>query len=97
VLGQMRDCDIALPKARDQVRIFEEEDVKTILERSQGSRDLDPVLVQAAPNRMLYRGPHLASVHLEARRQMLFERFRRLWLEQSRQGVWVAIETSLGD
>ncbi|MEX1218826.1 MAG: CHAD domain-containing protein [Solirubrobacterales bacterium] len=97
VLGEMRDCDIALPTARDQVRVFEREDVKTILERSQGSRDLDPVLVQAAPNRMLYRGPHLASVHLEARRQMLFERFRRLWLEQSRQGVWVALGTSLGD
>jgi CHAD domain-containing protein len=97
VLGEMRDCDIALPTARDQVRVFEEEDVKTILERARGSRDLDPVLVQAAPNRMLYRGPHLASVHLEARRQMLFERFRRLWLEQSRQGVWVALEASLGD
>jgi CHAD domain-containing protein len=97
VLGEMRDCDIALPTARDQVRVFEQEDVKTILERARGSRELDPVLVQAAPNRMLYRGPHLASVHLEARRQMLFERFRRLWLEQSRQGVWVALETSLGD
>jgi CHAD domain-containing protein len=97
VLGEMRDCDIALPAARDQVRIFEREDVKTILERARGSRELDPVLVQAAPNRMLYRGPHLAAVHLEARRQMLFERFRRLWLEQSRQGVWVALETSLGD
>lgn len=97
VLGEMRDCDIALPAARDQVKVFETEDVKTILERAKGSRELDPVLVQAAPNRMLYRGPHLASVHLEARRQMLFERFRRLWLEQSRQGVWVALETSLGD
>jgi CHAD domain-containing protein len=97
VLGEMRDCDIALPAARDQVRIFERDDVKTILERARGSRELDPVLVQAAPNRMLYRGPHLAAVHLEARRQMLFERFRRLWLEQSRQGVWVALETSLGD
>jgi CHAD domain-containing protein len=97
VLGEMRDCDIALPAARDQVHIFEREDVKTILERARGSRELDPVLVQAAPNRMLYRGPHLAAVHLEARRQMLFERFRRLWLEQSRQGVWVALETSLGD
>ena len=97
VLGEMRDCDIALPTARDQVRVFEQEDVRTIIERARGSRDLDPVLVQAAPNRMLYRGPHLASVHLEARRQMLFERFRRLWLEQSRQGVWGALEASLGD
>ena len=97
VLGEMRDCDLALPAAREQVRVFENEDVKAIVERSRGSRDLDPVLVQAAPNRMLYRGPHLAAVHLQARRQMLFERFRRLWHEQSRQGVWVALESSLGD
>jgi CHAD domain-containing protein len=97
ILGEMRDCDLALPAARDQVRVFEAEDMKAIVERARGSRDLDPVLVQAAPNRMLYRGPHLAAVHLQARRQMLFERFRRLWLEQSRQGVWVALETSLGD
>ena len=97
VLGEMRDCDIALPAARDQVRAFEDEDVKAIIERSRGSRDLDPLLVQAAPNRMLYRGPHLAAVHLQARRRMLFDRFRRLWHEQSRQGVWVALESSLGD
>jgi CHAD domain-containing protein len=97
VLGEMRDCDLALPAARDQVAVFEEEDVKAIVERARGNRDLDPVLVQAAPNRMLYRGPHLAAVHLQARRRMLFERFRRLWHEQSRQGVWVALESSLGD
>lgn len=97
VLGEMRDCDLALPAARDQLRDFEDEDVKAIVERARGNRDLDPVLVQAAPNRMLYRGPHLAAVHLQARRQMLFERFRRLWHEQSRQGVWVALESSLAD
>ncbi len=97
VLGEMRDCDLALPAARDQVRVFENEDVKAIIERSRGSRDLDPLLVQAAPNRMLYRGPHLAAVHLQARRRMLFDQFRRLWHEQSRQGVWVALESSLGE
>ena len=67
----------------------------TIIERSRGSRDLDPVLVQAAPNRAAYRGLELAVVRLTARHQMLFERVKRLWHEQSRQGVWVALETSL--
>ncbi len=95
VLGEMRDCDLAIPVARDRLAIFEAEDAKTISERARGSRELDPLLVQAAPNRMLYRGPQLAIVHLRARRSMLFERFRRLWLEQSRQGVWVALEASL--
>jgi hypothetical protein len=95
VLGEMRDCDLAIPIARGRLAMFEVEDAGTISERARGSRELDPVLVQAAPNRMLYRGPQLAIVHLRARRSMLSERFRRLWLEQSRQGVWVALEASL--
>jgi len=94
VLGEIRDCDLALPEVREQIRLIEEEDVKTILERARGSRDLDPILIQAAPNRAAYRGLELLIVHLLSRRQMLYERFRRLWMEQSRQGVWVALESS---
>ncbi|MGK2955270.1 MAG: CHAD domain-containing protein [Solirubrobacterales bacterium] len=94
VLGEIRDCDLALPEVREQIRLLEEEDVKTMLDRASGTRDLDPVLVQGAPNRSAYRGLELLAIHLLSRRQMLFERFRRLWLEQSRQGVWVALETS---
>jgi len=95
VLGEMRDCDVVLPEVREQVRILEMEDVATIFERARGNRDLDPILVQASPNRAAYRGLELLAVHLLARRRIMFERFKRLWLEQSRQGVWVALETSL--
>lgn len=95
VLGEIRDCDVVLPEVREQIRILEEEDVATILERARGTRDLDPILVQAAPGRSAYRGLELLTVHLLARRRMMFDRFKRLWLEQSRQGVWVALETSI--
>jgi len=95
ILGEIRDCDFAVPPGRETIGGLEEEDVATLLERARGSRDLDPILVQAAPNRAAYRGVELAIVHLLARRRMLYERFKRLWLEQSRQGVWVALETSL--
>lgn len=95
ILLEMRRGYLAEPVARDQLAALEAEDVSTILERSRGSRDLDPVLVQATPNRASYRGLQLSLVHLTARRQMLFDRLKRLWLEQSRQGVWVALETSL--
>ncbi|MCB0858846.1 MAG: CHAD domain-containing protein [Solirubrobacterales bacterium] len=95
VLGDMRDCDLSVPPARKAIEELELEDIETIIDRGRDSRDLDPVLVQAAPNRAAYRGLELTVIHLGARRQMLFERFKRLWLEQSRQGVWVALETSL--
>lgn len=97
VLGDVRDSDLAMDPVRETILQLESEDVTTVLARARGSRDLDPVLVQAAPNRAGYRGLLLTLVHLRARRQMTFERFRRLWLEQSRQGVWVALETSLGN
>ncbi len=95
VLGEVRDCDLAVPSARRVTGELEAEDVATVIERARGSRDLDPILVQAAPNRAAYRGLELAVIHLTARRRMLFDRFKRLWLEQSRQGVWVALDTSL--
>jgi CHAD domain-containing protein len=95
ILTEIRDCDLATPAAREQIADMEKEDIATILERARGSRDLDPVLVQAAPHRASYRGLELALIHLAARRQMLFDRLKRLWQEQSRQGVWVALETSL--
>lgn len=95
VLTEVRDSDLVVEPVRDVIGELEREDVATVLERARGSRDLDPVLVQAAPNRAAYRGPELILVHAGARRRMMFERFRRLWLEQSRQGVWVALETGL--
>ncbi|MGB0121503.1 MAG: CHAD domain-containing protein [Solirubrobacterales bacterium] len=95
ILGEIRDCDLVLPEVREQIRLFEEEDVATLIDRARGSRDLDPILVQGAPNRTFYRGHELLIVHLLTRRRMMYERFKRLWLEQSRQGVWVALESSL--
>ena len=95
ILDEMRECDVVLPEVREQIRLLEEQDVGTIVERARGNRELDPILVQGAPNRAAYRGLELLVVHLLARRRMMYERFKRLWLEQSRQGVWVALESSL--
>ncbi|HRV59902.1 MAG TPA: hypothetical protein P5138_04680, partial [Solirubrobacterales bacterium] len=54
VLGEIRDCDLSVPPAREMTGELEQEDVSTIVDRARGNRDLDPVLVQAAPNRNAY-------------------------------------------
>ncbi len=95
VLTEVVDCDRTLPLVEDRIEALTEADATTIRERGRGSRSLDPVLVLAAPHRDAYRGLALLSVDLRARREVEFERFRRLWLEQARQGVWVALEASL--
>jgi len=95
VLVGVSDCDRTLPLAEGRLSALVKSDATTIRERGRGSRELDPVLVQAAPGRDAYRGLVLTAVDLRARREIEFERFRRLWLEQARQGVWVALEASL--
>ena len=95
ILFEIRGSDVTLPLVEDLEAAVTRRDVETILERSRGIRDLDPVLVQAVPNRAAYRAIGLTRVHLEARRRMKQERLKRLWLEQARQGVWVALEATL--
>ena len=95
VLTGVVDCDRTLPLVEGEIASLVEGDAATIRERGRGSRTLDPVLVLAAPNRDAYRGLTLVTVDLRARREIEFERFRRLWLEQARQGAWVALEASL--
>lgn len=95
ILVGVADCDRTLPAVETEVEGLVESDAGAIRERGRGSRSLDPILVQAAPGRDAYRGLMLLAVDLHARREIEFERFRRLWLEQARQGVWVALEASL--
>ena len=95
VLTEVVDCDRTLPLVEEEIATLIEADSATIRERGRGSRSLDPVLVLAAPNRDAYRGLAMVEIDLRARREIEFERFRRLWLEQARQGVWVALEASV--
>lgn len=97
ILSEIRKSDVTIPVVVEHEASMTRSDVETVVERSRGTRELDPVLVQAVPNRAGYRAFGLVRVHLEARRKMKRERLRRLWLEQARQGVWVALEATLSD
>jgi CHAD domain-containing protein len=94
-LFEIRESDVTIPLVVEHEVAITRSDVETVIERSRGIRHLDPVLVQAVPNRAGYRAFGLLRVHLEARRTMKRERLKRLWLEQARQGVWVALEATL--
>ena len=57
-------------------------------ERAGDAPDLDPALAARAPHRTTYRGLEVLAVYVEARRRLLFERFREFWEEQERGGTW---------
>jgi hypothetical protein len=63
-----------------------------VRERAGDANDLDPALAARAPHRTSYRGLEILHVYLQARRQLLFDRFRRFWNEQQRAGTWERLE-----
>ena len=92
LLGDLHDCDLMLPRVHDHLARLRSADASAVRARADGAPDLDPALTASAPNRAAYRGLEMLGVHLEARRQLLFERFRALWLEQEAAGVWDGLE-----
>jgi CHAD domain-containing protein len=93
VLGEIHDCDVMLPRALAEIDRLAADDARAVLLRAEGAEDLDTKLVREAPNRAAYRGLQLLTVHLRARRALLFERFRDLW--RTSQGTFAGLERVL--
>jgi hypothetical protein len=66
-----------------------------VLLRATDAEDLESELVARAPNRTAYRGLELLTVHLRARRALLFERFREFWVAEEESGTWARLERAL--
>ena len=88
ILGELHDCDVMLPRAERHLAQLRDADAAAVLERAGDAADLDPALAARAPHRTSYRGLEMLIVYLQARRELLFERFRLLWAEQERTGAW---------
>jgi hypothetical protein len=94
LLGEMHDCDEMLPRVQAEIERLRSDDARTLLLKAGDAEDLAPGLVTAAPNRSAYSGLELLAVHLQARRALLFERFRGFWQEQASLGTWARLESA---
>ena len=92
LLGEMRDCDVMLPRVHGQLEKLRENDAQALRRRAAKDPDLDPGLARTLPNRTAYRGLEVLAVYLEARRRHLFDRFRAFWAEQEKAGTWDSLE-----
>jgi hypothetical protein len=92
VLGELRDCDVMLPRVEQHLGEMRREDARAVRARAADAADLDPRLVTRAPHRTAYRGLEVLGVYLEARRGLLFDRFRELWTQQERNGTWERLD-----
>jgi hypothetical protein len=86
LLGEIHDCDVALPRVEGLVAEMREEDAVVVRGLAGDAEDLDPALVARAPHAEAFRGLETLAVHLRARRLLLFERFLAMWTDLQRQG-----------
>jgi hypothetical protein len=92
ILGELHDCDVMLPRVERHLAALRDADAESVRERAGDSEDLDPALAARAPHRTSYRGLETLMVFLQARRRLLFDRFRAFWAEQERSGTWDRLE-----
>jgi hypothetical protein len=92
LLGELHDCDVMLPRVEGELAKLREADAAAIRERAADAPDLDPRFAARAPHRTAYRGLEVLIVHLQARRRLLFDRFREFWAEQERSNIWDRLE-----
>ena len=95
ILGEIHDCDVMLPRVRGHLE-------GAAARRRDGGQgeggpgaDLDPRLAAHAPHRTAYRGLDVLAVYLEARRELLIDRFIAFWKRQEETGTWKRLERAV--
>jgi hypothetical protein len=92
LLGEVHDADVMLPRLAEHRAELRDEDATVVRARAADAEDLDPALAARAPHRTTYRGFEVLEVFLNARRELLFERFVDLWEQTESKGVWRALD-----
>jgi CHAD domain len=95
ILGEMRDCDVMLPRVLEHLSRLQAEDAHIVRRKAGDAPDLDPRLAAQAPHRTAYRGLDVLAVYLRARRQVLYDRFVAFWARQEETGTWVRLERAV--
>ena len=96
LLGELHDCDVMLPRVQSHLAELRDADAAAVRARAGEAADLDPRLAARASHRTSYRGLETLIVYLQARRALLFDRFREFWVEQERTGTWDRLDRAVG-
>jgi hypothetical protein len=95
ILGEIHDCDVMLPRVRGHLKELQRSDAAAVRERAGQAPDLDPRLAARARHRTAYRGLDVLAVYLEARRELLIDRFIAFWKRQEEIGTWKRLERAV--
>ncbi len=95
ILGEIHDCDVMLPRLRGHLKELQRADAKAVRDKAGHAPDLDPRLAAQAQHRTAYRGLDVLAVYLEARRDLLSDRFATFWRRQEETGTWPRLQRAV--
>ena len=95
ILGEIHDCDVMLPRVRGHLQELQQADAKGVRDKAGPAPDLDPRLAAQAQHRTAYRGLDVLAVYLEARRDLLSDRFAAFWRRQEETGTWSRLQRAV--
>jgi len=87
LLGEIHDCDVQLPRVLERMEELRAADARTArLRAPANASDLDPRFATRTVNARAWRGLETLAVYLQARRELLYERFLEMWTRLERDG-----------
>lgn len=95
LLGELHDCDVMLPVIEAHIADLRAEDAVAVRVKAGNAPNLDPRLAARARHRTAYRGLEVLTVYVQARRQLVFDRFETFWKEQEEAGTWERLERAV--
>jgi hypothetical protein len=95
ILGEIHDCEVMLPRVREHQKRLQRDDAGVVRAKAGRAPDLDPRLAARAPHRTAYRGLDVLAVYIEARRELLEDRFRDFWRRQEQTGTWLRLQRAV--
>ena len=98
LLGEIHDCDVQLPRVLARMEELRAADAATARARARPKADdLDPRCATRTAHARAWRGLETLAIYLQARRELLFERFLELWTKLERDGFRARLEYAAGE
>jgi hypothetical protein len=97
LLGEIHDCDVQIPETAAFAEQLQAADAAALHAAAGTAPDLDPALLKQAPHGREHAGIAALTVHLRARRLLLFDRFLEFWEDLERKGFRARLEYAAGD
>lgn len=98
LLGEIHDCDEQIPRVLARMEELRAADALVARARARaGADDLDPKLATRLSSARAWRGLETLAVYLQARRELLYERFLEMWTRLERDGFGARLRYAAGE